>query len=111
MAAQAVSVYRLLTRAAKKTFSGDDAALKAAFQEIRSNFRMHDTVTDPTKIDVLLAEGREAATFLQTFVVQGRLNDRGNYAIKDIPDHDAVHIHSPQAASKLPDDPVPNRKP
>ena len=34
---------------------------------------------DPGRIQQLLAEGREAADFIRTFVVQAKLNERGNY--------------------------------
>ena len=36
---------------------------------------------DTGRIQQLCAEGREAASFLQTFVVQGKLNERGNYGM------------------------------
>ena len=34
---------------------------------------------DAGRIKQLCAEGEEAASFLKTFVVQGKLNERGNY--------------------------------
>ena len=37
------------------------------------------TEQDPARIKQLCAEGEEAASFLKTFVVQGKLNKRGNY--------------------------------
>ena len=36
-------------------------------------------VTDPHAIEMLCAEGRDAADFLMQNVVQAQLNDRGNY--------------------------------
>lgn len=36
-------------------------------------------VADPTEVARLCAEGEEAADFLRTYVVQARLNERGNY--------------------------------
>lgn len=36
-------------------------------------------VTDPDEIDKLCAEGRDAAQFLTQYVVQAKLNDRGNF--------------------------------
>ena len=34
---------------------------------------------DPTAVARLCAEGEEAADFIRTYVVQARLNERGNY--------------------------------
>ena len=36
-------------------------------------------VADSGAVKKLLAEGEEAASFIKTFVVQAKLNDRGNY--------------------------------
>lgn len=50
-----------------------------------------------------LAEGREAAEFLTTFVVQGVLNERGNYAVK-LHDTNTKNVHlEPEPASLRPD--------
>lgn len=35
--------------------------------------------TDPQKVQQLQAEGREAAEFLSTYIVQASLNKGGNY--------------------------------
>lgn len=35
--------------------------------------------TDPDKLRVLIEGGKDAADFLKTYVVQAKLNDRGNY--------------------------------
>ena len=36
-------------------------------------------VSDSGAVKKLLAEGAEAADFIRTFVVQAKLNDRGNF--------------------------------
>ena len=36
-------------------------------------------VSDPTAVKKLIAEGEEAASFIKSFVVQAKLNDRGNF--------------------------------
>ena len=36
-------------------------------------------MTDTTELEKLLAEGNEAADFIRTYVVQAKLNERGNY--------------------------------
>lgn len=60
-------------------FRGDTAALAASFAEARSHFQKHADVTDPSDISALCAEGRDAAQFLLSSVVQGKLNERGNF--------------------------------
>lgn len=37
------------------------------------------SVSDTAAINKLLADGEEAASFIRTFVVQAKLNDRGNF--------------------------------
>lgn len=41
-------------------------------------------VTDPTEIERLASEGYEAADFLETFVVQAKLNKRGNFGRRSL---------------------------
>lgn len=36
-------------------------------------------MSDTTAVKKLLAEGEEAASFIKTFVVQAKLNERGNF--------------------------------
>lgn len=64
---------------ARAVFKGDTPALAGAMQEIRTHWGKNAGVTDPQQLKVMFGEGREAATFLQTSVVQGMLNERGNY--------------------------------
>lgn len=59
-------------------FQGDSQAIEAAYVEIQSNFRKHAAAPE-SDVPRLVAEGREAAEFLRASVVQGQLNDRGNY--------------------------------
>ena len=69
-------------------FRGDRPALHAARTEIRSHFEQSRDVSNADDIRVLCAEGRDAAQFLQQSVVQGKLNERGNYGVL-LPDADA----------------------
>jgi hypothetical protein len=59
-------------------FQGDKQAQAAALVEIRSHFRKNADASD-SDVPRLVAEGREAAEFLHSAVVQGQLNERGNY--------------------------------
>jgi hypothetical protein len=59
-------------------FQGDKQAQAAAWVEIRTNFRKNADASD-SDVPRLVADGREAAEFLQSAVVQGQLNERGNY--------------------------------
>lgn len=44
-------------------------------------------VSDAGELQRLTAEGVEAADFISSFVVQARLNDRGNYGVVLCPSH------------------------
>lgn len=55
--------------------------------ELRSKFEANRRVADSGAVKKLLAEGEEAASFIKTFVVQAKLNDRGNYEMKVQPHH------------------------
>lgn len=52
---------------------------QAATQEIRTKFEQSRHETDEGAVRKLLDDGREASEFIQSFVVQGKLNERGNY--------------------------------
>lgn len=52
--------------------------MAAACVEIRSHFRKNAEASE-SDVPNLVAEGREAAAFLRSAVVQGHLNERGNY--------------------------------
>lgn len=60
-------------------FKGDAHALTASRVELRSKFAEGAAVTDASEIARLVADAREAADFLRTYVVQAALNERGNY--------------------------------
>ncbi len=109
MSSRAAAVYRLLLRARADAFRGDPRALGAARAEIRSKFEQarpnkHANAARPNtlarrprlqareerdaaRIDELLQEGRDAATFLREFVVQAQVNERGNIAVSFRPEH------------------------
>jgi len=56
--------------------------LSEARREIRSKFEASRLETNPEVINQQLAEAQEAAVFIREFVVQGVLNEEGNFAVK-----------------------------
>ncbi|BDA43747.1 probable mitochondrial zinc maintenance protein 1, mitochondrial [Coccomyxa sp. Obi] len=84
---KSLSVYRHFLRSIKAAFRGDDFMLASARQEVRTRFQSAAGVTDPDEIDKLCAEGRDAAQFLTQYVVQAKLNERGNFAMAVEPHH------------------------
>jgi len=60
-------------------FKGDAHALAASRAELRSKFAEGAAVADPADVARRVADAREAADFLRTYVVQAALNERGNY--------------------------------
>lgn len=78
-------------------FRGDTVTLNASRTELRARFDESRAslssagVQQQEQIDQALADAAEAADFLRTFVVQAKLNERGNYEMKLEPHHaDAV---------------------
>lgn len=60
-------------------FRGDAHALAASRAELRSKFDEGASASDPADAAARVADAREAADFLRTYVVQAALNERGNY--------------------------------
>ena len=66
-------------------FRGDTVTLTASRKELRARFdetRRSSGALGAQEIDQALADAAEAADFLRTFVVQAKLNERGNYEMK-----------------------------
>ncbi|KAL3146600.1 hypothetical protein ABBQ32_000835 [Trebouxia sp. C0010 RCD-2024] len=82
-----LSVYRLCLRSVQQSFKGDHFMLQSSRKELRSKFEANRLVSDTTAVKKLLAEGEEAASFIKTFVVQAKLNERGNFEMKVEPHH------------------------
>jgi len=61
--------------------------LQQSRRELRSKFEANKSVSDQAAQNKLLAEGEEAASFIRTFVVQAKLNERGNFQMKPEPHH------------------------
>ena len=79
-------------------FRGDALALAAARTEIRSHY-LAAASTPPAEVAARVADSDEAASFLTAHVVQGVLNDRGNYAVILEAHHvDAATLVEPRVA-------------
>ena len=79
-------------------FRGDAHALAAARTEIRSHY-LAAASTAPAEVAARVADSDEAASFLTAHVVQGVLNDRGNYAVTLEAHHaDAATLVEPRVA-------------
>ncbi|XP_034690141.1 mitochondrial zinc maintenance protein 1, mitochondrial [Vitis riparia] len=87
MGGEALSAYRTLLRATRKSFAGDTVMLKASAVEIRKHFEDNRNVTSQSEIQGLLESAREASHFISNMIVQAKLNSRGGYEVKPSKDH------------------------
>ncbi|KAL6199003.1 hypothetical protein ACLB2K_028791 [Fragaria x ananassa] len=94
-AAEAVSAYRSLLRATRKSFAGDTVMLKGSAAEVRQKFEENRGVTSEAEIQRLLGEAREASSFISTMIVQAKLNSRGGYEVKPDKDHAGATFEIP----------------
>lgn len=95
MAKEALSAYRALLRARKKSFAGDLPMLTQSAKEIRSKFEENRAVSSTSEIQKLLQDAREATDFLTNMVVQAKLTDRGNYEIRLDKEHEGATLEIP----------------
>jgi len=77
---QSLAAFRRLMRARAALFRGDEYALDASRAKLREEFQQRSGVTDARELDELLAGAAEVEELLRENVVQGTLNERGNYA-------------------------------
>lgn len=80
-ASRALTAYRRLLRASQELFRGDELALCEARAKLRSEFKANAAETDAAVLDRLHADCKDLEDFLRQNVVQGKLNDRGNYEV------------------------------
>ncbi|KAJ6723426.1 COMPLEX III ASSEMBLY FACTOR LYRM7 [Salix koriyanagi] len=92
---EALSAYRALLRATRKSFTGDSLMLKASASEVRKKFEENRDASSETEIQKLLEEAREASDFVATMIVQAKLNDRGGYEVKPDKDHAGATLEIP----------------
>lgn len=79
--ATARGAYRALLKAQRQLFGGDVEALALAKTQTRAEFMRHSAEQDAATVGRLLDDAMETAQFMRTSIVQGRLNDKGNYEV------------------------------
>ncbi|CAM9130699.1 unnamed protein product [Ascophyllum nodosum] len=77
--------YRRLLRARLVAFKGDSTMLAASKQQLRLEFDNNKEIVNPKKIAGLIKGIDEVEGMLLHNIAQGRLNDRGNYAVNVAP--------------------------
>ncbi|KAK1385149.1 mitochondrial zinc maintenance protein 1, mitochondrial [Heracleum sosnowskyi] len=87
MGGEALSAYRAILRATRKSFKGDDLMLRESAKEVRKNFEENRFVNSAPEIQTLLNNAREAADFISNMIVQAKPNDRGTYEVKPSTEH------------------------
>ncbi|KAK4418133.1 hypothetical protein Salat_2226000 [Sesamum alatum] len=95
MASEALTAYRTLLRATRKTFAGDTLMLRESAVEVRKKFEENRHVTSPTDRNRLLEEAREASHFISNMIVQAKLNDRGGYEVRPGKEHAGATLEVP----------------
>ena len=86
-----LSGYRKLLKSATVLFRQDQFALINAKSELRSEFLKNKSITNSEELDILLRGIAEVDEMLRFNIVQGKLNENGNYG--------KPHPHSFIAAS------------
>jgi len=87
----ATSGYRRLLRSASSAFRSDAYALSQAKITLRNEFLKHRVVPNAEELRALLRGIEEVDEMLRFNIVQGRLNDKGHYAVKlESPEHQTV---------------------
>ncbi|XP_062144695.1 mitochondrial zinc maintenance protein 1, mitochondrial [Alnus glutinosa] len=92
---EALSAYRALLRATRKTFAGDSLMLTGSAAEVRQKFEDNRQVTSEAEIRRLLDEAREASHFIANMIVQAKLNSRGGYQVKPDKEHAGATLEIP----------------
>ncbi|XP_075509498.1 mitochondrial zinc maintenance protein 1, mitochondrial [Primulina tabacum] len=95
MGSQALSAYRVVLRATRRTFAGDTLMLRESAAEVRKKFEENRNVTSAADLQRLLEEAREASHFISNMIVQAKLNDRGGYEVKPEKDHAGATLEIP----------------
>ncbi|KAK1437229.1 hypothetical protein QVD17_03018 [Tagetes erecta] len=95
LSSEAVTAYRSLLRATRKSFAGDTVMLQGSAAEVRKKFEENRNVTSEPEIRKLLDEAREAADFISNMIVQAKLNSRGGYEVKASKDHAGATLEIP----------------
>jgi len=84
------SGYRRLWRARKSLFGADTAALIKSASIVRAEFDSKRDVTDVVEATGMVSAIDECVEMLREGIVQGELNDRGNYVVRIDPEKNAA---------------------
>uniref|UniRef100_A0A2N9FQR5 Complex 1 LYR protein domain-containing protein n=1 Tax=Fagus sylvatica TaxID=28930 RepID=A0A2N9FQR5_FAGSY len=95
---EALSAYRTLLRATRKTFAGDSLMLTESGSEVRKKFEENRHVSSDGEIRRLLEEAREASQFISTMIVQAKLSSSGGYEVKPAKEHAGATLEVPSEA-------------
>ena len=81
MTSNAINGYRRLLRSTRNVFKNDSFALKQARLQLKSEFIKNKNITNNNELVLLLQGIDEVDEMLRFNIVQGKLNDRGNYGM------------------------------
>lgn len=79
--------YRRLLKTMMKTFTADYNMFHQCRIEARKKIRQSSQLRDPVAIQDKIFEGEEIRDFLEVNVMQGTLQNSGNYRFKARPEH------------------------
>jgi complex III assembly factor LYRM7 len=79
--------YRRLLKTMMKTFTGDYNMFHQTRIEARRKIREHADLRDPVEIQEKIFFGEEVRDFLEVNVMQGNLQENGNYRFKARSEH------------------------
>ena len=81
MSATGLASYRKLLRSVRHVFKRDAFAVQQAKIQLRAEFMKNSGVTDPDELSLLYKGVDEADEMLRFNIVQGTMNDRGNFNV------------------------------
>ncbi|RCV18074.1 hypothetical protein SEVIR_3G277800v4 [Setaria viridis] len=103
-AAEGLAAYRLVLRAARRTFAGDRLMLQESAVEIRRRFEDHRGLAPGSdELARALEDAREAAFFIGHGIVQATRGPSGSFVVKPESAHAGATLEVPseEILSKL----------
>ncbi|KAK8961101.1 hypothetical protein KSP40_PGU008006 [Platanthera guangdongensis] len=99
MGAEVRAVYRVLLRAARKTFDGDTLMLSQSASEIRRRFEENRAVSSAAEVKRLVEEGRDASDFISHMIVQAKPSSSGGFVMRPGKEHAGATFEIPSEES------------
>lgn len=81
MSRVAINGYRRLLRSTRHVFKNDDYALKQARQQLKIEFIKNKNINNNNELELLYKGIDEVDEMLKFNIVQGQLNNKGNYGM------------------------------